>query len=128
MFGLRLFRFRSLERDRETAGRRLARIQRVVYSAVAEAESESRGLQARVAKARMSWMSLFIQVQERETDPACRAELANLEQRLVAGERSLTQLEDHVTDLRELEQRIERLIDQAQAPARSAPNKIANER
>jgi hypothetical protein len=41
MFSLRLFRFRSLERNRESDERRIAFIQKVVRSAVAEAEAEA---------------------------------------------------------------------------------------
>ncbi len=38
MFGLRRFRFRSLERDGDAMERRLARIQKAVRSGIAEAE------------------------------------------------------------------------------------------
>jgi hypothetical protein len=122
MFGLRRFRFRSPERDRQTAGRRLALIQRVVCSAVAEAESESKGLRARVAKTQRSVMSLLAQVQDVEIDPACCAELANLELSLVAGQQNLVRLEHHLLALRKLELRIDRLIDQTQVAALKLPN------
>jgi hypothetical protein len=78
MFGLRRFRFRSPERDRETMERRLALIQRVVRSGIAEAEAESKGLRTRLARTRRSVMSVLAQVQDRETDPACRVELTTL--------------------------------------------------
>jgi hypothetical protein len=100
MFGLRRFRFRSPERNREAMDRRLALIQRVVRSAVVEAESESKGLRMRIARMRRSVMSLLGQVEEREPDPSCRAELTNLEHTLVVGEQNLAQLEDHLTVLR----------------------------
>jgi hypothetical protein len=86
MFGLRRFRFRSPERNRETDERRLARIKGVPHSAVLEAEAELRGLRARVARTRRSVTSLLAQVEDREPDPACRAELTNLERTLLAGE------------------------------------------
>jgi hypothetical protein len=89
MFGLRRFCFRSPERDRETMERRLALIQRVVRSAIAEAEGESKGLRTRLARTRRSVMSLLAQVQDREPDPACRAELTILERTVLAGEQSL---------------------------------------
>jgi hypothetical protein len=117
MFGLRRFRFRSPERNREAMDRRLALIQRVVRSAVVEAESESKGLRMRIARMRRSVMSLLGQVEEREPDPSCRAELANLEHTLVVGEQSLAQLEDHLTVLRKLERRLDRLIDQPRVSA-----------
>jgi hypothetical protein len=122
MFGLRRFRFRSPERDQHTTGRRLAIIQRVVSSAVAEAESESKGLRRRVAKTQGSVMSLLAQVQDIEIDPAGGAELANLELSLVAGQQSLVRLEDHVLALRKLELRIDRLIDQTQVAVLKLPN------
>ena len=117
MFGLRRFRFRSPERNRETDERRLARIRGVVHSAVFEAEAEFKGLRARVARTRRSVMSPLAQVEDREPDRACRAELTNLERTLLAGEQSLAQLEDHLTALRKLERRLDRLIDQPRVSA-----------
>jgi hypothetical protein len=49
MFSLRVFRFRSLERNRDNDERRIAFIQKVVRSAVADAEDEATGLRARMA-------------------------------------------------------------------------------
>jgi hypothetical protein len=49
-----------------------------------------------VGVARM--MSLLAQVQEREPDPVCRAELTNLERTLLAGERSLAYHAPSATD------------------------------
>jgi hypothetical protein len=74
MFGLRRFRFRSPERNRETEERRLARIKGVVHSAVLEAEAELKGVRARIVGTRRSVMSLLAQVEEREPDPACRVD------------------------------------------------------
>jgi hypothetical protein len=105
MFGLRRFRFRSPERNRENDERRLARIRGVTHSAVLEAEAELRGLRVRIARTRRSVVFLLAQVRERETRPACRAELANLERTLLAGERGLAQLGDHLTALRKLDRR-----------------------
>jgi hypothetical protein len=121
MFGLRRFRFRSPERNRETEERRLARIKGVVHSAVLEAEAELKGVRTRVARTRRSVMSLLAQVEEREPDPACRVELTNLERTLLAGERSLAQLDDHLTALRKLERRLDRLIDQPRVSALAPP-------
>jgi hypothetical protein len=121
MFGLRRFRFRSPERNRETDVRRLARIKRVVRLVVLEAEAESKGLRARVACARRSGISLRAQVEDRNPDPACEAELTNLERTLFAGEQSLTQLENHLTVLRKFEGRLDRLIYQPRVSALRPP-------
>jgi chromosome segregation ATPase len=121
MFGLRRFRFRSPERNRESAERRLGHIQGAVRTAIAEAEAESKGLRLRVARTRSSVVSLQAQVEGRETDQACRAELSNLEHALLTGERSLAQLEDHLTALRKLERRLDRLINQAYVAAVRVP-------
>jgi hypothetical protein len=122
MFGLRRFRFRSPERDRETMERRLALIQRVVRSAIAETEGESKGLRTRLARTRRSVMSLLAQVKDREPEPACRAELTILERTVLGGEQSLAQLEDHLTVLRKLEGRLRRLIDQPRVSALGPPS------
>jgi hypothetical protein len=114
---LRRFRFRSPERDRDAIERRLALSPRPVRSAIAEAEGESKGLRVRIARTRRSVMSLLAQVQDREKDPACRAELTILERTVLAGEQSLAQLEDHLTVLRKLERRLDRPIDQPRASA-----------
>jgi hypothetical protein len=103
MFSLRLFRFRSLERNRESDERRVAFIQKVVRSAVAEAEAEAAGLRARMVKARRSVIFLVEQVESGEPDPGHRAELTSLEARLVVGEQRLAQLKDHVGFLRSIE-------------------------
>src|ERR1700733_12515238 len=121
MFGLRRFRFRSPERNRENDERRLARIRGTVRSAVIEAEVEFKGLQIRVAKTRRSVTSLIAQIEDREPDPACRAELTNLERNLLAGEQSIAQLKDHLTVLRKLERRLDRLIDQPRVAALAPP-------
>ena len=122
MFGLRRFRFRSPERNRENDERRLARIRGTVRSAVIEAEVEFKGLQIRVAKTRRSVTSLIAQIEDREPDPACRAELTNLERNLLAGEQSIAQLKDHLTVLRKLERRLDRLIDQPRVSALGSPS------
>jgi hypothetical protein len=122
MFGLRRFRFRSPVRNRETDERRLSRIKGVMQSAVLEAEAELKGLRARVAKTRRAVMSLLAQVEDREPDPACRAELAKLERTLRAGEQSLAQLESHLTVLRKLERRLGRLVDQPRVSALGPPS------
>jgi hypothetical protein len=123
MFGLRRFRFRSPERDRETMERRLALIQRVVRSGIAEAEAESKGLRTRLARTRRSVMSVLAQVQDRETDPACRVELTTLLNVLLSLANNKASLNwNHLTVLRKLERRLHRLIDQPRVSALGPPS------
>jgi hypothetical protein len=103
MFSLRLFRFRSLERNRESDERRIAFIQKVVRSAVAEAEAEATGLRTRMAKSRRSVIFLVEHGESDGPDPSHRAELTSLEARLLVGEQRLAQLKDHVEFLRSIE-------------------------
>jgi predicted RNase H-like nuclease (RuvC/YqgF family) len=100
MFGLRLFRFRSRKRDQATDEQRLALIRKVVRSAVADAQAESKGLRARIASARSSVTFLIAKVDDGE---AGGAELTSLEQELMAAERRLAQLNDHLAVLRNIE-------------------------
>jgi hypothetical protein len=107
MFSLRLFRFRSLERNRESDERRIAFIQKVVRSAVAEAEAEAEaeatGLRTRMSKSRRSVIFLVEHGESGGTAPSHRAELTSLEARLLVGEQRLAQLKDHVEFLRSIE-------------------------
>jgi hypothetical protein len=103
MFLSRLFRFRSSDRDQETDKRRIALVRTAVRSAVADAEAEVTGLRTRIAKARTSVTSLLAQIEDGSPEPACRAQLTNFEQRLLAGEQRLAQMKDHLSRLRELE-------------------------
>jgi hypothetical protein len=103
MFNLRAFRFRSLERNQDNDERRIAFIQKVVRSAVADAEAEATGLRARMAKAQRSAIFLVEQADDGELDPKHRAEITNLEQRLLAGEQRLAQLKSHIEFLRGIE-------------------------
>jgi hypothetical protein len=101
MFSLRLFRFRSLERNRESDERRIAFIQKVVRSAVAEAEAT--GLRTRISKSRRLVIFLVEHGESGGTAPSHRAELISLEARLLVGEQRLAQLKDHVEFLRSIE-------------------------
>jgi hypothetical protein len=103
MFGFRIFGFRSLERDRTTDERRVASIKMVVLSAVAEAEAEVKRLRVRISKVRSSAIFLVEQVDDHEADPTRRAELTSVEKHLLANERRLAQLKDHLAFLRSIE-------------------------
>jgi hypothetical protein len=103
MFGLRTFRFRSLQRNRETDERRVALLQDVIHSAVADAEAEATGLRVRIAKAQTSAVFLIEQIDDAELDPNDRAKLTPLERDLFAAEQRLAQLKVHLEYLRNLE-------------------------
>jgi hypothetical protein len=96
-------RFRSLERDRTTDERRVALIQKVVLFAVAEAEAEAKGLRVRISKVRSSAIFLVGQVDDHEPNPTRRADLTSVEKHLLANERRLAQLKDHLAFLRSIE-------------------------
>jgi hypothetical protein len=74
-----------------------------VHSAIADAEAEVKGLRTRITKARTTVTSLLVHIEDGDSDPACRAQLSNVEQRLLAGERRLAQMKEHLARLRELE-------------------------
>jgi hypothetical protein len=105
----RLLRFRSPERNRETDARRLALIRRVVRSAIADAEAETKGLRARIAKARRSAIFLVAQSDDGKADPSHHADLTRLEPVLRAAEDRLAQLKEHLAHLRKLESATTRL-------------------
>jgi hypothetical protein len=108
MFSLRVFRFRSLERNRESDERRIALIQKVVRSAVSDAETEATGLRTRLAKARRSVIFLNAQIDAGEPDPS---KLASLEQQILTAEQRLEQLKDHLLFLRSIEVAATRVPD-----------------
>jgi hypothetical protein len=103
MFIFRLSQFRSRKRDHATDNRRIALVQGAVLSAIADAEAEVKGLQSRITKARTSVTFLAALIEDGDLDPAGRAQLIDFEQRLLAGERRLAQMKEHVARLRELE-------------------------
>jgi hypothetical protein len=103
MLGLGLFQFRSIGRNRENDERRLAFVRKALRSAVADAETEAAGLQARIGKLRTSVTILVARIEDGDPNPARRAELTSREQQLRIGERRLAQLQGHLTQLRRLE-------------------------
>ena len=100
MLFFRLFRFRSPDRDQETDNRRITLVQKALRSAVADAEAEMKGLRTRIAKARMS-LDIPRAVRGWRPAPALGAQLNNAEQRLLAGEQRLKQMNEHLVRLRE---------------------------
>jgi hypothetical protein len=103
MFDFRQFLFRSPERDGETDRRRLALLQQAVHLAVESAQHESNGLRGRLEKARESAAFLLAQMDDGVPEAARQDELANVEKRLVGGERRLARLRIQVTILRTIE-------------------------
>jgi hypothetical protein len=103
MFDFRQFLFRSPERDGETDRRRLVLLRESVHSALESAEHESNGLRGRLEKARQSAAFLLDQMDDGVPEAARRAELANVEQRLVGAERRLARLRIQLTILRTIE-------------------------
>ena len=101
MFDLSLFSFRS-QRNQESDERRLAQIWRVVRSAVADAEAESKGLPARIVSARRSAVFL-VDVDGGESDPSRRAKLRGLEEHVRFAEERLAQLKEHSAHLQRIE-------------------------
>jgi hypothetical protein len=70
---------------------------------VESAEHESNGLRGRLEKARQSAAFLLEQMDDGVPEAARRAELANVEQRLVGAERRLARLRIQLTILRTIE-------------------------
>jgi hypothetical protein len=103
MSSVREFRFRSPERNRETDERRIALIQEVVSSAVADAAAEATGIRARIAQAQRSLIFPVERVPRSEGDESRRADLTRLEQQLLAAEVRLLELRDHLAFLRNFE-------------------------
>jgi hypothetical protein len=103
MSSVREFRFRSPERNRETDERRIALIQKVVSSAVADATAEATGLRARIAQAQRSLIFPVEPIPRSDADESRHADLTRLEQQLLAAEIRLVELRDHLAFLRNLE-------------------------
>ena len=83
MHSLRLFGFRSSERNRESDQRRLAKILRAVRLVAFEAEAEARGLRARAVKARKA-AGFLSDIDGTKSNDARRAKLKELEQTVLA--------------------------------------------
>jgi hypothetical protein len=108
VFGLSLFSFRSPQRNQESDEFRIVQIWRVVRSAVADAEVESKGLRARTVNARRSAVFL-VDVDGGESDPTGRVKLRGLEQYVRVAEGRLAQLKDHLEQLQRIKVTMPRL-------------------
>jgi hypothetical protein len=96
------FKVRSLGRDDSADARRLGLIERSVLTAIAEAESESKGLEGRVEVARNRAASLMgtEQVDYLDRDQKTEKMLTDVEQQLIAGGNRIRQLNEHLEHLR----------------------------
>jgi hypothetical protein len=103
MFLSRMFQFRSSKRDQETDRRRIAIVENAVHSAVAGAEAEVAGLRTRISKARTSLTFLLARIEDGDHDVRSRAQLTDVERRLLAAEQRLAQMKEHLSRLHELE-------------------------
>jgi hypothetical protein len=102
VFGLSLVSFRSPQRNEETDRQRLSQIWRVVNSAISHAETETKGLRARIAKARRS-AAFLVEVGHGESDPSSHAKLKTVERYVADAEARVAQLKDHFEHLRRIE-------------------------
>ena len=101
------FRFRSTQHDAGFDRARLTRIHQTVRSAVKDAERELNGLRARLEEARQSAALLLANMESGDRDQSHDFKLKSVEERLLAAEKRIRELKDHLVAL----QRIESAID-----------------
>jgi hypothetical protein len=101
-------RFRSRERDQETDRGRLASIRESVLSTISSAQNELRGLQARVERARQSAATLTTTGKDEEFG---ENERASSEIRVLAPERRIEELKDHLAALRRIESAVNKELN-----------------
>jgi hypothetical protein len=92
----RLPNFRAPSRDRGTDQQRLMLVLRAVRSAVATAEKESKGIRSRLETARRS--AAFV-----DDCPEVHLGARDVEQQLLAAEKRLAQLKEHLALLQAIE-------------------------
>jgi hypothetical protein len=98
------FLFRSPQRDKGTDQARLSSIQNAVRAAVASANNELSGLQARLENARRSAASLLgNDVDGSDREPAHETKLRSVEERLLAAEERVQRLIEHLETLKRIE-------------------------
>jgi hypothetical protein len=101
-------RFRSRERDQETDRGRLASIRESVLSTISSAQNELGGLQARAERARQSAATLTTAGKDEEFG---RNERASSEIRVLAPERRIEELKDHLAALRRIESAVNKELN-----------------
>jgi hypothetical protein len=98
------FRFRSRDRDNGTDKARIATIHECVLSAILSAESELDGLRGRLEYARQA-AAVF------PTNTDSNTEQADLVFRLLAPEKRMEELRDHVAALRRIESAVNKELN-----------------
>jgi hypothetical protein len=96
------FRFRSGDRDKETDKARLTRIHDGVCFAISNAEQELGGLQARLERSRQSAEALATTDNRNDADSEANGR-ASVQFRLLAPERRVEELKNHLAALRRIE-------------------------
>jgi hypothetical protein len=102
------FRFRSRERDQETNRGRLVSIRESVLSTISSAQNELRGLQAPMERARQSATTLTPTGEDKEFG---ENERASSELRVLAPERRIEELKDHLAALRRIESAVNKELN-----------------
>jgi hypothetical protein len=97
------FRYRSRDRDKETNGIRLASIHESVLCAIRSVECELGGLRARLKCARHSSATVIATVGNGSNGGPDDTGRARVEVRLLAPEKRLDELKDHLATLRRIE-------------------------
>jgi hypothetical protein len=101
-------RFRSRERDQETDRSRLASIRESVLSAISSAQNELAGLQVRVERARQSAATLTTTGKD---DEFGENERTGVEIRVLAPEKRIEELKDHLSALRRIESAVNKELN-----------------
>lgn len=103
MFAAR-FRFRAADRDKRSDEERITSIRNVIRGAVSGAELELVGLSRRVEEFRAQAAFLFGSEQDPIRDPHDETQLSEAEARLLAAERRIGELKDHLARLSAFEE------------------------
>jgi hypothetical protein len=106
------FRFRSRERDSGTDEARLANVQKSVGSAISSVESELDGLRTRLEYARQAATALLTNTDSpADKDHPNKTDDTGVEVRLLAPERRLEELQDHLAALRRIESAVNKELN-----------------
>jgi hypothetical protein len=106
------FRFRSRDRDNGTDKARLATIHECVRSTIANAESELDGLRVRLEYARQAAAALLEKANgQNDKEHPEKTDQTSVEVRLIAPERRMEELRDHVAALRRIESAVNKELN-----------------
>jgi hypothetical protein len=116
MLNLKLFSFRAPQRDRESDRARLAAVHKTVSAAVMNAEAELKGLRTRLERARRSAALFFTNLENGNLEAADRTQRKSVEGRLLAAERRVKQLTNHLTALQRIRSAVDEVSSSCQFP------------